>query len=226
MRLRRIITLASLAFGAVACGDLYSDPVQTVSTGPSEVGVASPPPDFDASVSIPNDLLSSCPSNALEGAACGTTGLTCEYGSSPDMHCNTTLVCVPDPQLGGTWTARPSMLCPSYACPAHTASIVSVDGTACQIPQTDAGPATDADELLCPMADGTCACTTGVDGAHAHPRRWVCVKPSTGCLTRRPLAGESCPSEQSCDYGSCEFKHGLRMQCDGTAWRTEGAVCN
>lgn len=216
--------LASLvAVAASGCGDLYSDPVSIVVDG---VDSSVDPPTFDAAATVPRDFVVACPAMAIEGAGCDLTGQTCEYGSSPDTRCNTTLACMPS-SVGAIWTARPSILCPSYACPASTATIDTVDGTACALPTADASaPPTDADELLCPMSDGVCACTTGVDAAHAHARRWVCVKPETGCPANRPLAGAFCPVQRICDYGSCAFKRGLRMDCDGEAWRSEGAACN
>jgi hypothetical protein len=219
--LAAFVAAAAAAAAVVACGDLYADPVPE-----------SLPPDQRAPSVVggparvaPQDRVEPCPRNVLvEGAACNNPGLACELGSSPDMHCNTTLACVPDDSFGATWTARPSMLCPSYECPSGNAA--AIDGAPCAVPAPDGSVPSEADELVCAMTDATCACTTGTDAAHAHERRWVCVKPQPSCPQTRPLAGQSCTSERQCDYGACAFKRGMRMECNAGVWRSGAATCN
>lgn len=235
----RLIHRAALAIAGAAlaagCGDLYADPVPSFTPTPFASGASF----VDAAATIPHDFVTPCPANAVEeGAACKDPGLTCEYGSSPDMRCNTTLACAPNDAFGPTWTARPSVLCPTYACPAKADKVAQIDGTVCEIPVPDASagvadasapkspPPTDADELVCPLSDGVCACTTGPDAAHAHNRRWVCTTPISACPAQRPLSGSECFSPRSCDYGSCAFKRGIRMSCDGSVWTTGESTCN
>jgi hypothetical protein len=221
-RIAALSLAAALVAVVAACGDLVSEP----GPGPSD----NPPPIptsffVDASSVAPKDLVTPCPhSPAVEGADCDTTGATCEYGSSPDMHCNTTLSCAPDNNFGLTWVARPSVLCPSYACPRGASA--PIEGTPCSLPAVDGGTTTDADELVCPMSDGICTCSTGTDPAHSHPRVWVCVKPPTSCPATRPLAGQSCGDDRTCDYGSCAFKRGMRMECKTGVWSSASASCN
>ncbi len=214
---------ALVAAMVAACGDLYSDPTPT-SDRPIEATAL--PPSVDASALAPKDIVTPCPhSAAVEGAECDLVGATCEYGSSPDMHCNTTLSCGPDGTFGGSsWAARPSVLCPSYECPRGGSS--TIEGTPCTLPTDDGGAPTEAEELVCPMTDGICACSTGTDPAHAHARTWVCVKPSDACPAARPLAGQSCGSARTCDYGSCAFKRGMRMECKDGVWLSGSASCN
>ena len=223
------LPITTLALGALVtllaagCGDLYSDPDRGMS--PSATAFEAPAPQFDASAAVPRDFLSPCPESAVEGSACNQTGVTCEYGASPDQRCNTTLSCEPDASFGMRWMARPSVLCPSYACPGSAAAVGTIDGTPCTLPAADAATS-DADELVCPLADGSCACTTGIDAAHKHARTWVCVKPASGCPSTRPLVGQTCAKPRLCDYGSCDFKRGMRMECDATEWISGGATCN
>lgn len=221
-------TMAGLALlVAAGCGDLYSDPTASGDTSeqqaPGGVSVAR-----DASATVPRDFITGCATTArVEGAACTGTalGTVCEYGSSPDMRCNTTLACTSNhPSLPPSWLARPSTLCPTYQCASGAAA--TIDATPCALPTNDGGPPTDADELVCPMDDAVCACTTGLDAAHAHERRWVCAKPAFDCPTARPLAGQSCSTPRVCDYGSCAFKRGLRMECASGVWLTGGSSCN
>jgi hypothetical protein len=108
-------------------------------------------------------------------------------------------------------------------CP-DNADIASLDGKPCML-ETDAGVVTDADEAVCTMTDGICACTTGRDLASAHPRRWVCIRPNSACPASRPSAGAPCEGLFWCDYGSCAFKRGLAMECKDGIWLTGGASC-
>jgi hypothetical protein len=149
--------------------------------------------------------------------------MICEYGSSPDMHCNTTFACTPQIDQALRWEARTSILCATYACPAGDRD--SIDGTPCALPAQDGAAPSSTDELVCPFSDGLCACTTGPDAAHSHERRWVCVKPTNGCPTGRPLVGQQCSSDRACDYGSCDFKRGTRMECQSGVWVTGEAEC-
>jgi hypothetical protein len=211
------LVLAGAAL-ATACGDVYAD----VSTKSEPNPVTT-----DASALIPRDLPASCPAGRpAENSFCNDVGATCEYGSSPDMDCNGTLACGGDPNSGLlAWTSRPGRLCSLKACP--TGSIASIAGSACDLPRVDGGPPSEADEQMCAMTDGVCACTTGSDAAHAHPRTWICVKPVSPCPTTRPLAGQQCFTPQSCDYGSCAFKRGLKMECKDGVWITGGSsACN
>ena len=217
----RVVLLAPLliAFGA-ACGDVYAEPG------------AGPPPESavfqsDASAVFPRELPSSCPAQRPQvNAPCSVPGSTCEYGASPDMQCNRVFACVAG--VGGNaWLERPSDRCLARACPKEPADTLTLDGRPCDLGDADAGAITDADEVVCPMSNGICACTTGPDGAHAHARQWVCVRPTTAdCRARRPRAGEACSGDLWCDYGSCKFKRGVLMQCTSGIWLTGGASCN
>ncbi len=203
----------------VACGDVYVDTAR----GGLESGAAVAR--SDPSQTIPQDTFVSCPDQRPdEDAPCNSVGATCEYGDSPDMSCNTTLACEGDENgLGSAWTPRPSQLCALAQCPSG-ADIASIAGQPCDLPSVDGGPPRDVDELLCTMNDGICACTIGPDAPHAHTRMWVCVRPDDGCPTSRPLAGQPCVQDTLCDYGSCLFKHGLRMQCKDGVWITGGSA--
>lgn len=224
----RLAALASIATLVLACGDLVSTPAVGSGGGFDEAtpsASARPSIALDASAAAPKDILSSCPLHpAIEGADCSALGATCEYGSSPDQRCNTTLSCEPDVSSINTWTARPSVLCPSYEC--LRGASAAIEGTPCALPASDGGAPADADELACPMSDGICACSTGTDPAHAHARVWVCVKPSSSCPSTRPLVGQSCSFDQTCDYGSCAFKQGMRMECKQGVWSSASASCN
>ncbi|HEY8078094.1 MAG TPA: hypothetical protein VIF62_28400 [Labilithrix sp.] len=207
----------ALALVLVACGDVYIDTARSALNG------GGPTVATDPTQTIPHDDLVACPlTRPDEDSPCNGVGSTCEYGESPDPSCNTTLACEGDESGLGAWTPRPSQLCSLAQCP--TGNVAAISGQPCDLPEGDAGPPRADDELQCPMSDGICACTNGPDAAHAHPRIWVCVKPELGCPTARPLAGQACIDDTLCDYGSCLFKRGLRMQCKDGVWITGGSA--
>jgi hypothetical protein len=219
MRVTGALGLAAIAVSvATACGDNVAEPG----------GDPIPVPRSDATAPLPPDLPIFCPdARPSTNGPCQVEGSTCEYGTSPDMQCNKTYACVPD-QSGNLWIERAVDRCHRTTCPAEPASIETLDNQPCSIPTAlDAGPATDADEAVCGMTNGICACTTGAGGADTHERRWVCVRPDGGgCPLQRPRAGDTCNGNLWCDYGSCKWKRGLLMQCKEQHWVSGGAPCN
>jgi hypothetical protein len=218
-RARSLLLLSPFAALAAAtgCGDVYADPQPETTTIPAE--------DEDAATPMAEAPPMACPpSRPRENSTCAVPGSVCEYGTSADQECNTILVCrgvLPE----SYWEALPSSSCRKHVCPTD-ANVASLDGKPCALEQgADAEPITDADEAVCNMSDGVCACTTGRDGATAHERKWICVKPVTSCPPNRPLAGQACRGNSWCDYGSCSSKRGLLMECIGSIWRMGGATC-
>ena len=163
-RATTLLLAASALALAAACGDVYAEPG----------GEPLPPPEFSADASavvFPRELPPQCPAaRPRENTFCSVPGSTCEYGASPDMQCNKTFQCVADPE-GAWWLERPTDSCRAAACPNPPGVTLSLDGQPCEIPVEDGGASSDADEIVCPMADGICACTTGPGGSRAHPRR-------------------------------------------------------
>jgi len=202
------LSLGGLSF---ACDEVYADPVTT--------------PTFSPFSGIPDSGLTStrtrpvaCTSAPRENSPCVQPGSICEQGQSPDQRCNTIYVCASDVAYGSYWTEQAPPRC-TLECP-DPAQIA--DGAPCDV--GDAGG--DEAELHCTTAAGTCVCTTGRDGAHAHARKWVCTKPADDCPATRPLLGQPCFGQHSCDYGSCESKRGMRMICEDEVWQTEIAECD
>jgi hypothetical protein len=200
----------ALAAALSACDEVYANPVtdpgtSSFSGAPDAGGLTSPrtPP-------------ASCTRSPAENAPCNAVGAICEVGTSPDKECNAIYVCANDLTYGSHWTEESFGSC-AQTCPP---SSEIVDGAPCEL---DGGAEA---ELHCTTPLGTCACTTGPDGAHAHARMWVCVKPAdVTCPESRPLLGQPCFGERTCDYGSCAFKRGFRMICEDDVWQTEGAPC-
>jgi hypothetical protein len=204
--------------GAIAaCGNVYADPVTRSSSSIT--------PGVDSGVSAPRQPGIPCPSStaSLENTPCPSAGGVCEYGSSPDPSCNTTFRCVNDAEFGLYFTEQESRTTCAFTCPADPSEIV--DGAPCDLAKYGDGGAGDEEELQCTTALGTCACTTGPDGAHFHERRWVCKKTENCCPTERPHLGQICVGDHSCDYGACDFKRGSRMQCLDETWQIEASPC-
>jgi hypothetical protein len=205
---------ALVALALVACSDVVID--TTDGNGASTASASVPGED-----TIPRDAIVSCGARPDEDSPCRNVGASCEYGESPDPECNTTLVCEGAANSVAAWTPRAAHTCNLHECP--KGNIASLDGQPCNVPSVDGGSPTPDAELQCTMTDGICACTTGPDGSHAHDRKWVCTSPTPDCPYQRPLAGQPCSPARLCDYGSCLFKRGLRMQCQSGVWLTGGS---
>ena len=204
---------------ATACGDNVAEPG----------GDPIPVPRSDAMAVLPSDLPIVCQSTQPgTNDPCQAEGSTCEYGKSPDQQCNKTLACVTSDNFGLGWVQRATDPCFKLACPTEPAGIETLDNQPCSLPAgADAGPTTDADEAVCPMTNGICACTTGAGGSDVHERRWVCIRPDVGgCPVDRPRVGAGCSGKLWCDYGSCKWKRGLLMECKDNHWVSGGAPCN
>jgi len=220
MRRRAPALVPALALiGAVACGEVYADPIGSSSGGSTGIGASG----TDSGLTAPSIPRTPCDADEVsENAPCVNAGDVCEYGSSPDPSCNRAYTCEQDPTYGNYWTEQPEKSCP-FSCPDPS---TIVDGAPCDLSAFGDGGAAPEDELQCATPNGVCACTTGPDGAHAHPRRWVCVKPAADCPPSRPRLGQICVGDHECDYGACAFKRGARMICeDGTTWQIEAAPC-
>jgi hypothetical protein len=209
-----------------ACGDSYADAFGT-GGAPEAVPTASAGAAVDSGAIVPHDKILACPDRRPdENSPCAAPGAACEYGSSPDPACNATIACTSTLDGSSAWTRRPSgpASCSAGECP--SGSTASIAGKPCDAPHVDGGAPRPADELVCTMSDGTCACTTGPDATHEHARVWVCSTPRPPCPVRRPLAGEACGERLSCDYGSCDWKRGVRMECSDGVWLTGGGTCS
>ena len=217
-------TLCSLAGTVIvaACGDVYADPDLPAPAGTPTMDAG--PVAFDSGPVFPGDTLVRCPeSRPRENSSCAQPGATCEYGASADQACNTTLSCE-GAAFASAWTPRAPQRCFVNVCP-ESGDVSSLDGKPCTLEADDGEAITDADEAICNMTDGVCACTTGRDGPSRHERRWACVRPISVCPPGRPMLGSSCTGTLWCDYGSCAFKRGSIMECVDGVWLTGGATC-
>ncbi len=206
-----LLTSTALGSALFACDQVYADPVTTPFVSPFS-GIP------DSGLTTSRTPAVACTTVPQENSPCVQTGSVCEIGTSPDEQCNTLFVCAPNPSSRSYWTEQRIPSC-TLACP-DSAQIQ--DGAPCDV--SDAGG--DEAELHCTTPVGTCICTTGRDGAHAHARKWVCKQPADGCPAERPLLGKPCAGDWSCDYGSCESKRGMRMICEDEVWQTETAQCD
>lgn len=203
------VTLSALAGWLVGCDEVYADPV----TAPFTSSFGGP----DASLTSTRVPPVQCPRTVRENGPCPQVGGVCEVGTSPDARCNTLFVCAADRTYGAYWTEQGAGSCKDV-CPDPSQI---VDGAPCTLAE-ESGP---EGELHCTTPAGSCICTTGRDGAHAHERRWVCTRPAEGCPTKRPLLGQPCIGSLACDYGSCLSKRGSRMFCEDEVWQTEVGTC-
>jgi hypothetical protein len=163
---------------------------------------------------------SSCPATApANGAACTVSALSCEYGSDPNILCNTLARC-----QQGRWvvqTPQPGSQCPSpgiqKGCPSSFGQ--ASQGNTCAPPG-----------LECDYPQGRCACSLGFGGpiqVDAGTGHWSCEAPPKGCPQPRPRVGSACtvPSNLSCNYGACVLLGGVTMQCQGGIWVETPTAC-
>ncbi len=232
MKLSRRLLLAAFMWTLIVAGcDVYADPVDN---GTSSGNV--PTPSSSAFAPAPNGDVSnpvSCPTKRpVDNTQCKVPGSVCEYGDTPDITCNPRVECVDsDTSMttnGGqrrppAWSTDPAIGgCIVHTCPDTFASITA--GTSCD----SAADAGNAAEYLCAYPEGLCGCSTGPDGSHAHARRWDCAPaPHSSCPAGRPHIGEACTGTGlTCDYGSCIFKHGTAVHCDGNTWQATEVPCD
>jgi hypothetical protein len=203
-----------IALVGVGCTTAYADPIDAVTPGPATLPgavIAAPGSALGA-----DDLFCTY-KRPIEGASCSFPGAACEYGGSPDLTCDAIVDCLGVGNGESSWSTRaPNPECVPHDCPSSYGDIVA--GSPCDI-DIDGAPAGDSAEYLCAYDQGTCGCTTGVDGAHAHARQWECTgAASFVCPKQRPAIGTACSGTMICDYGSCLFKHGTAVECAGSHW--------
>ena len=200
------LPLLALALGfAAACGGTTLEP----GDGGSDSG---PPSD--------GGLVPTCPASApASGAACATDGLSCEYGSDPNLQCNVYAQC----NLGH-WTVStpPPSGCPTppndSQCPSSYASVPV--GQLCGV----------LVGLTCSYPQGFCGCAVPQMGPYpadaSAVAEWICDQPEQGCPQPRPKLGSACSQENKvCDYGSCSLPTGTSIICKNGAWENAPFGC-
>jgi hypothetical protein len=154
----------------------------------------------------------SCPIIAPNaGAICTKAGLQCEYGTSPDVHCNQVAVC-----QASSWSYASASNCPMASCPLTYAGIQA--GGHC-------APA----QETCAYHEGTCICSEDTGGpvrvADASiVTSWACFAETLACRSPRPDIGEPCTDDaRKCDYGAC--LGGVELVCTDGLWQEDFPVC-
>jgi hypothetical protein len=197
-----------------------------------EAGSDTAPTSHDApssDVASPDAVVSGgCPAT-LPGAglACLQSGLECEYGSDPEVTCDSVAICT-----SGGWRVEAPTAVPvcgtsnPAACPS---SYSAVEGTTtCETVAMQAGSMAAANGIRCYYPEARCTCTTscvvglcGTSGADSGPApaTWYCDIPapaSPNCPVPRPRLGTPCSTiVASCDYASCEGGIALACTPDG-----------
>jgi hypothetical protein len=147
------------------------------------------------------------------GLLCSPNGLECEYGSNPDLACNSLAECEKSvwTYLNGTGTN-----CPINSCPLTYDRIIQ-------------GGHCDTVGSSCGYPAGTCSCGSegpimiSLDGSVAGPT-WHCVAATPACPSPRPRLGTTCPTDgQFCDYGACVG--GIAIQCTAGTWQEAFTAC-
>jgi hypothetical protein len=218
-RVRRSVVLLLLALVVAACSSRDPAELDPIPAAPGAVGTS-------PGVALTESDLFCPPQRPKERYDCTLPGSSCEYGGSPDLTCDAIVDCAGIGVGRSVWTSRaPNSACVPHDCPRSFGDIVV--GSPCEI-DVDGGPAGDDAEYLCGYDQGTCGCTTGPDGAHAHARNWQCAAPPgfSRCPNQRPSLGAPCDVlGVTCDYGSCDFKHGTAVKCASNHWVAVMIAC-
>jgi hypothetical protein len=192
----------AIAFGVLTgCGGSTS----TLGSG-SDGGSGGPPGGDGAS--------GPCPADPPASHAGCSGSIVCEYGSDPDITCDTVATCV-----SGTWDLRaaPSTPCSTAAgagCPSSYSALTqqstcSTVGTACAYPEA------------------RCTCDTHCGLVGRPESFWCCPDaPSneSGCPSPRPRVGSACATEGTvCDYGGCTGN--VTLSCTAGSWQPTTVAC-
>jgi hypothetical protein len=190
----------------LACGGATLDPGTDSGTD------SSPPSD--------GGLGPLCPPTApSDGSPCSKEGLSCEYGSDPNLYCNAYAQC-----SLGKWQVNvpPPSGCPTQpnqgTCPSSYASVPV--GQLCG----------NLVGLTCSYPQGFCGCAVPSFGPYpadaSAVAEWVCDQPEQGCPQPRPKLGSACSKPgQTCDYGSCSLPTGTSIICQDGAWENAPFGC-
>ncbi len=165
-------------------------------------------------------LSNSCPSQSpVASSACSSKGLECEYGTDPNIACDTIARCDPS---GWSVTTPSTQGCPTPplapACPGTFAAVK--EGASCTTP------------ISCAYGQGTCSCgvycgpqyPVGHTCEAGTPNTWHCEGGGgQGCPEVRPRVGSACASDKlSCSYGDC---NSISVVCQAGLWHTQHYGC-
>ncbi len=147
------------------------------------------------------------------GLLCSPNGLECEYGSNPDLACNSLFECEKSVWTNANGTGAN---CPINSCPLTYDRIT---------PGGHCDPAGSS----CGYPAGTCSCGSegppmiSLDGSFAGAT-WHCTAATAACPSPRPRLGTTCPTDgQFCDYGACAG--GIATQCTAGTWQETYTAC-
>lgn len=193
-------TLLATTITLAACGGATQTPLDTQSNPDASSGGdgASGP----------------CPASApaSNGACSGT--IACEYGSDPDVSCDTVATCT-----SGEWFVRPASGTPcgtslDPSCPATYAGISQ------QSTCSSAG-------AQCSYPEARCSCQTHCGMVGRPEAFWCCPDApagTPGCPSPRPRLGSACSSDAAvCDYGGCSGN--VTLKCTAGTWQPTQIGC-
>lgn len=155
-----------------------------------------------------------CPSSPpVSNASCSGT-YACEYGTDPDVSCDTLATC-----SSGHWLVRPAgggASCSTALDPSCPATFGALSQQSLCKPEG----------TLCSYDVARCICATHCGLVGKPEAAWCCpdAPPGGNCPSPRPRIGASCSSAGTvCDYGSCGGN--VALQCTGGMWQATEVAC-
>jgi hypothetical protein len=215
---------AVLATTLLACGGTAVGALGDAGAGSSSGGGSSGSSSGGGSggSSSGGGLVAGCPAQVGPGNGhCSPVDLQCEYGSDPDLACDTVEIC----GSNGVFSASPTNT--TAACPT---SSPGANGCPSTYSGVTIGASCTPDGLECGYPQGRCACTTPQSGpptVGAPKPIWECDQPATGCPEPRPRLGAPCTAAATltCDYGACTLPNGAALQCLDGSWSQAPYPC-
>ncbi len=140
-----------------------------------------------------------CPASPpAVGAPCDLT-YECEYGTDPDVDCDTVYSCAADDagKAAHTWFVSTKPLATGCS---------TTNAAACPASYADLGATCSSSGLTCTYPQARCSCSLACGMEEGENLAWCCpdAPEGDGCPSPRPRLGTACTgASDDCDYGMC-----------------------
>ena len=210
-RLAVLWASALLVSSAFACGGASDYPPGTAGKGDGG-GASSGGPNGSSGAgtgSSSGALPPGCSSTPIGGGTPCTGTTSCQYGSDPNIACDTLSICTE-----GVWES--AIPVPGFSCPT---GVPGEGGCPKTYPGNGTGPACSPQALGCAYPEGLCICGPPGSGDPLPPNDagvfWACDNPGPNCPEPRPAAGSLCNGDGlTCSYDV----QNLELQCTNGRW--------
>ena len=209
-----LFTTALVTALVVACGGSSEYPAGSAGDGGSSGGGSGGSSGGGSGSSSGAQPAVGCPSSPPpNNAICTDPNLSCQYGSDPDIACDTLSVCTPGNGVSYWQTTLP--LYTGGVCPTSQPGTGACPAT---YPTNGQGCAAIAE---CAYPQGLCTCSMFSGGPGY---AFTCEDPGPRCPEPRPEAGAPCTNPNggvngTCVYGDCDIAgEDVELACENGVW--------